>query len=409
MEIFKLQQRDLIKQLNKIVGSRNVLTRSSDTSRYRKGFRFGKGDALAVVIPKTILEQWLIVKACVDANCIIITQAANTGLTGGSTPSGEDYDRDIVIISTLKINTIYLVNDGEQAISLSGATLRDLEDKLLKVGRTPHSVIGSTQIGATVVGGIANNSGGALVKRGPSYTEYALYAQVDRDGKLRLVNHLGIDGLGDTPEEILERVQTGDVRHQEICNNHMASDVEYIDWIRDLESEIPARFNADSRRLFEASGCAGKVCVFAVRTDTFVKAKKEQVFYLGTNNPQKLATLRKDVLTDFANLPDMAEYMHRTIFSVTERYGKGMFMAIKHLGSRRAVKLYKLKERLEKVMGFGWFDRSIKRLTDILPSHLPSMMTEYRNSYEHHLILCVSDDGICEMEQFGFKLAQVFR
>jgi D-lactate dehydrogenase (quinone) len=30
---------------------------------------------------------------------IVLSQASNTGLTGGSTPDGDDYDRDIVIIS----------------------------------------------------------------------------------------------------------------------------------------------------------------------------------------------------------------------------------------------------------------------------------------------------------------------
>ncbi|MDN3685771.1 hypothetical protein QW180_28230 [Vibrio sinaloensis] len=77
------------------------------------------------------------------------------------------------------------------------------------VNRAPHSVIGSSSLGATVVGGIANNSGGALVKRGPAYTELAIFAQVNKDGELNLVNHLGIDGLGDSPEEILQNIQDG--------------------------------------------------------------------------------------------------------------------------------------------------------------------------------------------------------
>jgi D-lactate dehydrogenase (quinone) len=34
---------------------------------------------------------------------IIIMQAANPGLTGGSTPEGSDYDRDIVIDCSSKL------------------------------------------------------------------------------------------------------------------------------------------------------------------------------------------------------------------------------------------------------------------------------------------------------------------
>ncbi len=51
-------------------------------------------------------------------------------------------------------------------------------------------MIGSSCIGASVLGGVCNNFGGALVRRGPAYTELALYARVNDDGQLELVNHL---------------------------------------------------------------------------------------------------------------------------------------------------------------------------------------------------------------------------
>ena len=50
----------------------------------------------------------------------------------------------------------------------------------------------------------------------------------------------------------------------------------------------PARFNADGRRLHGASGCAGKIAVFAVRLDTYPIPKRHQVFYVGTNSPNVL-------------------------------------------------------------------------------------------------------------------------
>ena len=91
----------LVEQLRQIVGNQDVLTDPSQTAQYREGYRFGSGAALAVVRPQTLLQHWQVVKACVDANVIIINQASNTGLTGGSTPQGADYDRDIVIINTM--------------------------------------------------------------------------------------------------------------------------------------------------------------------------------------------------------------------------------------------------------------------------------------------------------------------
>ena len=86
----------------------------------------------------------------------------------------------------------------------------DLEKKLKPFNRAPHSEIGSSCIGASIVGGICNNSGGALIKRGPAYTEMSLFAKVNEDGKLELVNKLNID-LGKTELEILDKLDQGKI------------------------------------------------------------------------------------------------------------------------------------------------------------------------------------------------------
>lgn len=98
-----MKQKQLIEEFKTIVGEENVLTDQVKTKYYRSGFRSGSGTALAVVFPNTLLEQWKIIKQCVEANCIIIMQAAKTGLTEGSAPSGSDYDRDVVVINITKI------------------------------------------------------------------------------------------------------------------------------------------------------------------------------------------------------------------------------------------------------------------------------------------------------------------
>lgn len=49
---------------------------------------------------------------------------------------------------------------------------------------------------ASVDGGLCNNSGGALVRRGPAFTELGLYGQVAAAERLILVNNLEIR-LGD--------------------------------------------------------------------------------------------------------------------------------------------------------------------------------------------------------------------
>ena len=198
----------IIEQFKRVLGDGAVSHSRKRTKHYRTGWRSGKGEALAVLFPQTLMEYWEVLKVCVAENCIIIMQAANTGLTEGSTPSGDDYDRPVVIINTLAMNEIVLLNEGKQALSFPGATLHKLEKMLGPMGRAPHSVIGSSCLGASIIGGVANNSGGALVKRGPAYTELSLFAKVNSEGNLTLVNHLGID-LGSSPEDIIQNLSSG--------------------------------------------------------------------------------------------------------------------------------------------------------------------------------------------------------
>ncbi|MHA3400035.1 D-lactate dehydrogenase [Yersinia enterocolitica] len=396
----------LLTQLQHIVGARYLLTGERQTERYRTGFRSGAGSALAVVFPSTLLQQWQLLQACVAADTIVIMQAANTGLTEGSTPSGDDYDRPIVILNTLRLNQIQLLNDGKQVIGFPGSTLNQLEKRLKPYDREPHSVIGSSCIGASVIGGICNNSGGSLVQRGPAYTEMALYAQIDAQGELQLINHLGIN-LGNTPEEILQRLERGKYRASDIVQGtQQASDHEYATRVRDIDAPTPSRFNADPRRLFEASGCAGKLAVFAVRLDTFPSEKQQQVFYIGTNQTQVLTELRRAILRDFKHLPIAGEYMHRDIFDIAEVYGKDTFVMINSMGTNNMPHFFTLKGKIDARLSKVPFlvdhltDRIMQGFSQVLPNHLPKRLKSYRNRYEHHLMLKMSGQGITEAQQF---------
>ena len=139
---------EIIQSFIPIVGSNYVETSSWKIQPFIKGWRYGQGKAIAVIKPGNLLELWNVLKICVDSDLIILMQAANTGLTGGSTPYGNDYDRPLVIINTLRINDIHIIKDGNQIIGFPGSTLYELEKKLEHISREPHSVIGSTSIGA---------------------------------------------------------------------------------------------------------------------------------------------------------------------------------------------------------------------------------------------------------------------
>ena len=394
----------LLNQLEKIVGKSHLLTDDQQTRQYRQGRRFGEGKVLAVVCPGTLLEQWQVLQAVIGADCIVIMQAANTGLTGGSTPYGEDYDRPVIIMSTRRLKGIQVIHQGKQVVCLPGATLDNLEQILKPYQREPHSVIGSSCIGASVLGGVCNNSGGALVRRGPAYTELALYAQVDDQGQLGLINHLGID-LGQTPEEILSRLeqqqyQVSDIQHDA---TRQASDQRYAHDVTQVDADSPARFNADPSRLFEASGSAGKVCVFAVRLDTYEKVASD-VFYIGSNDANDLTAIRRYLLTSLPSLPIAGEYIHRDAYRIGEKYGKDTFLFIEKFGTANVPKAFALKDKvdgfLEKFKIKGLTDHLLQALTFFLPNHLPKRMTEFHDQYEHHLILRVENNSKDQTEQF---------
>jgi D-lactate dehydrogenase len=397
----------LLDALRDIVGRRHVLTDEGSTRRYRTGFRFGTGPALAVVTPGALVELWKVLQACAAANAIIIMQAANTGLTGGSTPDGADYDREIVIISTLRMTAVRLIGEGRQVICLPGATLFELEKALKPLGREPHSVIGSSCIGASVMGGISNNSGGALIHRGPAYTQLALYAQIDEAGQVRLVNHLGVN-LGDDPVTILQRLDRGEFSDADVEHdpNRAASDHNYKLRVREIDADTAGRFNADPARLFEASGSAGKVMTFAVRLDTFPADAETGTFYIGTNDTAELTRIRRHILANFSDVPVQGEYLHRVAFDIAEKYGKDTFLAIRILGTAWLPTLFAIKARFDALAGrFGFLprdlsDKIMQTGSALFPRHLPKRMMEYRDKYEHHLILKMAGSTIAEARSF---------
>ena len=399
----------IINAFKRVLGESNLAIGERQTEHYRKGWRSGEGEALAVLFPTTLMQYWEVLKVCVEFNCIIIMQAAKTGLTEGSTPSGDDYDRPVIVINTLAMDDIVLINDGRQVLSFPGATLFKLEKMLKPLGRAPHSVIGSSCLGASIVGGVANNSGGALVKRGPAYTELSLFAQIDENGELKLINHLGID-LGETAEEIIGNLSSGNFVKSLPETEKKASASDYEEIVRDVNADTPSRFNADPTRLYEASGCAGKIAVFAVRVDTFEVPKKEQTFYIGTNDAAVLTRIRRDILSTFDNVPEIGEYLHREMFDIADRYGKDTILSIERLGTDALPKMFALKGRVDAVLNKLPFmprylsDRVMQFGSKLFSDQIPASLRAYRDKYEHHLILKMSDEGIEEARRLMSKL-----
>ncbi|MBF0658158.1 D-lactate dehydrogenase [Psychrobacter sp. NG25] len=416
-------QASLLADLVTVAGAPNVMTKPSQQQSYVQGAIEASADnVLAVVTPDSLVTLWRVINLCAAADTIIIAQAANTGLTGGSTPYGE-YDRPLVVISMQSLNGVHLLNDAKELIALPAATLQQLESTLAPLGREPHSVLGSSCVGASVIGGICNSSGGMLVQRGPAYTEMSLFAKRNASGQFELINHLGVD-LGTHPEEILENLQAGrferdsdSLSNGKACTNH-----QYQHKVRDCEADTPARFNNDPNGLYEASGSAGKVIIFAVRVATFAKPTQEQTFYISTNDADTLTTLRQQWLKSELNLPVLAEYMHKDYNDITIRYGRDTCLSMRKLPASKIGELYRLQ------MKIGYYldkwrlpqtlpDRVLQMASVFMPPSLPKPLAKQSQAYRYHLIIKVAngcdngkgnDDGNDSASHQHIAAAQAF-
>lgn len=379
----------ILAELRRAVGKRHLVVSQSATLRYRTGFRSGSGDAVAVIRPATLCELWRVLKVLVPHDVAIIMQAANTGLTGGSTPDSR-IGQPVFIINTMRMSTIHPILDGEQMVCLAGSTLFELERIASRFDREPHSIIGSSCFGASVVGGVCNNSGGALVRRGPAYTQCSLFAHITAQGELRLVNNLGMD-LGSEPLEMLDRLTHGDFSASRSARP--ASAQGYEARLRAIDADTPARYNADPACLHDASGSAGRLIVFAVLVDTFEKPKQPTTYYIGTNDPQRLEDLRRNILSSPQALPLYAEYLHQDAFRMAEKYGRDTMLALLMLGTSRLSCLYRLKSKIDQLGSrFGLHDMSeqvLQWLGRLVPFRLPRRLLQWRDRFEHHLILKV--------------------
>ena len=98
--------------------------------------------------------------------------------------------------------------------------------------------------------------------------------------------------------------------------------------------------------------------------------------------------------------------MHRDIFNIAEKYGKDTFLTIEKLGTDVMPKLFAVKGRTDAtlnklpVLPKYLSDRVMQGVSHLFPQHLPDRLLEFRDRYEHHLILKMSEGGIAEAQAF---------
>jgi len=98
--------------------------------------------------------------------------------------------------------------------------------------------------------------------------------------------------------------------------------------------------------------------------------------------------------------------MNRATFTAAEKYAKDVALAIKYLGTERLPKAYALKAKAEYLLNkIPLLPKYIPDIflyyaSKLFPQHLPKRLLEYRDTYEHLLILVTADEAIDEARQY---------
>jgi len=158
-----MTQNSFLGALAEIVGASNVLTGELDTAAYltdwRKQF---SGAALGVVRPAGTAEVSALVRACAAAGVAIVPQGGNTGLCGGSVPTGA---RPEIVLSLSRMNRIRELDAANSTLTAeAGCVLADVQRAAAQAGRLfalSLAAEGSCQIG----GNLSTNAGGVNVLR----------------------------------------------------------------------------------------------------------------------------------------------------------------------------------------------------------------------------------------------------
>jgi FAD/FMN-containing dehydrogenase len=162
--------------LGKIVGAANVLTASEDTKPYYTDWRRQYyAPAECVVRPAATPEVAAVVALCAREGVAIVPQGGNTGLVGGSVPTGT---RREVLVSLSRMNRIRAIDPlNDTATVESGCVLAAIQEAAAHAGRLfPLSLAaeGSCQIG----GNLSTNAGGVNVLRYGTAREQVLGLEV---------------------------------------------------------------------------------------------------------------------------------------------------------------------------------------------------------------------------------------
>jgi FAD/FMN-containing dehydrogenase len=166
----------LQERLADIVGAAHVLTAPEDTKPYFTDWRRQYSAAAECVVrPAATAEVARVVALCARENVAVVPQGGNTGLVGGSVPTGARREIVLALARMNRIRALDALNDTVTAEA--GCVLAAVQSAAAAAGRLfPLSLAaeGSCQIG----GNLSTNAGGVNVLRYGNAREQVLGLEV---------------------------------------------------------------------------------------------------------------------------------------------------------------------------------------------------------------------------------------
>ncbi len=162
--------------LGDIVGAANVLTADGDTKPYYTDWRKQYGaPGECVVRPASTAEVSRVVALCAREGVAVVPQGGNTGLCGGSVPTGAQRE---IVLALARLNRIRELDALNDTITVeAGCVLAAVQRAADDAGRLfPLSL--AAEGSCTIGGNLSTNAGGTAVLRFGNARELTLGIEV---------------------------------------------------------------------------------------------------------------------------------------------------------------------------------------------------------------------------------------
>ena len=151
---------DAVASLRGLLGGDAVVVEPHELERYEKGWRYGRGKALAAVRPSSTEEVSRLLRHASDNGVRVVAQGGNTGLVGASTPDGSG---EMLVLSLERLSRTVEVDPVDRTVTADGGVLLSQ----LHAALEEHGLLFPIDLGAdpSIGGMVATNTGGTRLLR----------------------------------------------------------------------------------------------------------------------------------------------------------------------------------------------------------------------------------------------------